>query len=424
MSSQSARRVTIVVRHAQTPPGYHEVVRLLRDHGARNVFAIHPVESVVDSGEPATVTADVAAFIYWFDTHERVARVLPLVRAHVPNCLAVVEEVAIAFDTAAAVPDLPRSVIVADVMTRDPVEVEAGDPLSDVVYIMVRRNLRAIPVIDAERRVVGIITNSDLVARAGLPLRVELLQGLSTADQQEAIDGLATGPQTAGAVMTSAVVTVTPETSVREAARLMVQRRLKRLPVVDEQDHLVGVVSRFDLLRSVSWLPEEPVEPAFPAAATSPDMPVREVMSSTVPVVGPGANLAEVLSAVVSTRLHRVIVVDEDRHVLGIISDADLVERLTPEVRPTALSVLMHHLPGTHASAGFEERVRHTRGHVASELMQLRPLVVHAGDAIGSVIDPILRSGSKAVPVVDEEEKLVGVLDRAHLLWAVLGTGR
>lgn len=426
MPGRMSKKVTIIIRASDRSPKLTEFLRFMQEHGARNCFAIHPEElnrwsGAVDAGfGPGHEQPQLNGVVYWIDTPERVERLLPAIREQIPSGLAAVEDTWIAFDSTTSLPDLPEGVTVGDVMTRDPIAVTASDALVDVVELMVRHNIRAVPVLDSDRRVVGIVTNTDLVTRAGLTFRIELFRGLTSEAQQAAIAALDRA-QTAGDVMTRAVVTVLPERTVRDAALLMIKRRLKRLPVVDWHQRLVGMVSRFDLLRSVTWLPDAPAESERLPPATGPGSRVRDVMSTAIPEVAADAPLADVLSVLVSTRLHRAIVVDADRHVLGVVSDADLVERLVPEIRPGALSVLMRHIPGVRASADFEASVRHTRGQTARDLMQPNPVVVREGDDLRSVVGPILSAAeSKAVPVLDGEDRLVGVIDRAHLLWALL----
>ena len=190
---------------------------------------------------------------------------------------------------------------------------------------MIGRDYRALPVVDEAERVLGIVTNGDLVVRGGLAMRLELLATASREAIQRELAALAESRQTAADVMTREVVTVPADMSVLEAARVMAERRLKRLPVVDATGHLLGIVSRVDFLRTVAQgYPAPEPQPR----QTRPDRRVADVMRTQVPSVSLQASLPEVIDAIVSTRLNRAVVIDEQRRVVGIVTDAELVRRL------------------------------------------------------------------------------------------------
>jgi len=105
----------------------------------------------------------------------------------------------------------------------------------------------AFPVIDENRRVIGVVSEADLLAKQALDGGYDgmpgMITGLLRRREQEKARGV-----TAGDVMTSPAVTVRPEDTVEHAARLMYTRKVKRLPVVDVGGHLVGIISRMDVL--------------------------------------------------------------------------------------------------------------------------------------------------------------------------------
>ena len=129
---------------------------------------------------------------------------------------------------------------VHDVMTRQPATVTADAHLKDAATLLAERSISALPVVDADGRICGIVSEADLIrdsfpldARAHLlpPQRVHTLAVLVSE------------------VMTSPAATVHESTDVAEVAELMTSRSLKSLPVVDDEDHVVGMVSRSDLMR-------------------------------------------------------------------------------------------------------------------------------------------------------------------------------
>ncbi len=419
-----AKKVTIIVGHPAGEPGgtpYLRILERLKAEGAAGATAFKAIAAFgarahVQAARLAEIVPDLPVMIVWIDTPERVARILPRISAMVHEGLIAVEEVDVQLYATTAVPDLPPAVTVGDVMTRQVVTVRPDTPMRELVEDLVNRRFRAVPVVDEEGRVVGIVTNGDLVRRGGLPVRLELLQTFDTPALHAQLARLAEPHREVREVMTSPVVTVRPEIDVRQAAALMIRRRLKRLPVVDEAGRLVGIVSRVDLLRTVAGAPEGPPGPEQYPPHVPGTAPVRTIMSPEVPVVAADAPLSEVVNVVASTRLNRAVVVDEHRHVLGIITDAELIERLTPRARPGVLSALMHRIPFVPGSREAEEVLRHTTGTRARDLMTRDIVVAREDEPVREVLARMLQQGKKIVPVVDERGALVGMVDRADLL--------
>ncbi len=307
---------------------------------------------------------------------------------------------------------LPETVTVAQVMSRDVVSVSPEMPLRKVVELVEGKVYRAVPVVE-DGRPVGMITNLDLVERGGLLVRVELLGSLSDAERTSALNQL--GGKTARDVMTPNPVTVVEGTTITAVADVMAHKRLKRLPVVDATGKLVGIVSRLDLLRTVAeafqTMPEEP----RPAGLRG-DFPLSRVMRKDVPVVYPDTPINEVLQAVVSTRLNRALVVDAERRVVGIVTDEEVLDRVTPAMRTGALKSLMLRLPFAHAGKAELEAEHHSRAKKAADLMLTDVAVARQDQLLRDAIAPMMKAPHKLVAVVDEDGRLVGALDRADIL--------
>ncbi|MFI7355323.1 CBS domain-containing protein [Streptomyces avidinii] len=126
---------------------------------------------------------------------------------------------------------------VADLMTDEVVSVAPGTAFKDVAKLLAQYDISGVPVLDDEDRVVGVVSLTDLLAHT-LPGHHSSEQGITAA-----------GPPTAGDLMSVPAVTVHAEETVADAARLMTRRSIERLPVVDVEDRLVGIVTRRDLLR-------------------------------------------------------------------------------------------------------------------------------------------------------------------------------
>ena len=136
---------------------------------------------------------------------------------------------------------------VADVMNRDVVVVSPRMPLKEVARVLVNRHFSGVPVVDDEGKVLGVVSEGDILAKergpGGATSIFERALELETwANKHEARD--------AGEAMTAPAVTIGPLHSVSEAAALMLDRGVNRLPVVDADEKLVGIVTRADLVRA------------------------------------------------------------------------------------------------------------------------------------------------------------------------------
>jgi CBS domain-containing protein len=130
---------------------------------------------------------------------------------------------------------------VGDVMTRDVVVVRRGTPLKEIARQLTQHRISAMPVLDEEDRLVGLVSEADLLKREWF--------GLADARRRWRPRRRQATGDSAKDLMSVPVITISPETDVSRAARLMDSRGLKRLVVVDAEHRLVGIVSRADLVR-------------------------------------------------------------------------------------------------------------------------------------------------------------------------------
>jgi len=136
---------------------------------------------------------------------------------------------------------------VRDVMTTRVIWVRKDASFREMAAALREHRVSAFPVLDEGGKVVGIVSEADLLTKEALESEPEGMPGMITGilrrREQEKARGV-----TAGDLMTSPPVIVRPEDTVEHAAKLMYTRKVKRLPVVDAIGHLVGVISRADVL--------------------------------------------------------------------------------------------------------------------------------------------------------------------------------
>ncbi|MGW0705897.1 CBS domain-containing protein [Streptomyces sp. NPDC002643] len=171
---------------------------------------------------------------------------------------------------------------VGSVMTSEVVRATYGTPFKEVARLLADHRISGLPVVDEDDKVVGVISETDHGGPPGRakprlgevrqaatpgpldPPRRRRLAGLTRGARRQAAKAHA---RTAGQLMTKPAVTVHADDSIVEAARTMAGRRVERLPVLDEADRLVGIVTRRDLLQ-VFLRPDEEIR----------DMVVQEVL--------------------------------------------------------------------------------------------------------------------------------------------------
>jgi CBS-domain-containing membrane protein len=141
---------------------------------------------------------------------------------------------------------MSATVTVKDVMTTRVIWVKKAASFRELAAALREHRVSAFPVLDAAGKVIGVVSEADLLTKEalygeeGMP---GVIDGILHRKDQEKARGI-----TAGELMTAPPVTARPDDSVENAARLMYSRKVKRLPVVDANGHLAGIVSRSDLL--------------------------------------------------------------------------------------------------------------------------------------------------------------------------------
>ena len=145
---------------------------------------------------------------------------------------------------------------VAEVMERDVVSVHPETGVQELAELMHERHIGGAPVVDGEGRLVGIVTDGDLIADMAdihAPAQIDIFGAivyLGSFHKYEERLRKAVGA-TVGDVMTTKVHTVHPGDGVRKAATLMRDHKINRVPVVDEDGRLVGLVTRTDIVHSL-----------------------------------------------------------------------------------------------------------------------------------------------------------------------------
>jgi CBS domain-containing protein len=136
-----------------------------------------------------------------------------------------------------------KTTTVQEIMTTRVIWIKKDATFREMAIALHEHRVSAFPVVDDDGKVIGVVSEADMLNKEALDDEPGVISGILHHRDQAKARGI-----TAGDLMTTAVVAVRPDDTVEHAAKLMYDRRVKRLPVTDENSGLVGIISRADVL--------------------------------------------------------------------------------------------------------------------------------------------------------------------------------
>jgi CBS domain-containing protein len=421
MMQGKAQRLTIYIGESdrfEGKPLYLALLEFFKAEGALGATVTRAVagfgaHSRIRTASLVELSSDLPIKVEWVDAPEQIARLLPELRRRVNDGLIIVEPVEIVQYGGGREAD-PLTQPVATIMRRGVTSVPVDAPVADVVKLLLERGYRFVPVVEQDNTVAGIISDGDLLELAGLKARLSLQGDLSPQVLRQQFAELAHQSGVARDIMTTPVTTVRSDAPIRKAAQCMLDQHHKRLPVVDEEGRLVGLVTRIDVLRLVEY--NRPASAPIQEAMTGTTL--RELMQTDVPTVTAGAGLEEILEALERSRQRRVVVIDDARRILGIITDGDILERSQHGEHPGVIARLRGAIVGEPAARVILPENSDT----AADLMSMPVTTIKETTPLYEALDLMIWYGFKRLPVVDSEGRLLGLLGRASLLQGLMRT--
>ncbi|AOY79187.1 CBS domain-containing protein [Moorena producens JHB] len=146
---------------------------------------------------------------------------------------------------------------VAEVMTRDPIVVQPQTPIKEVIKIIAEQSISGLPVVNEAGKLVGVISETDLLwQETGVepPVYIMFLDSVIYLENPARYDQelhKALG-QTAGEVMTGHPMSIKPDQPLRKAAKLMQEKSIHHLPVTDEAEQVIGILTSGDIVRAMA----------------------------------------------------------------------------------------------------------------------------------------------------------------------------
>jgi len=425
MFTGRAKQITIFI--GETDQYHHQalymaIIEMLRREGCSGATATRGVagfgaSSLIHTAAILRLSFDQPLVITVVDRPERIDRVLAPLREMAPSALITVQEVEVVQSGAPFKEGLP-DLKVSEVMRREVATVHPDSAITQVVELLLDKDFTAVPVVDDQGKVVGMVSDNDLLTRGGMNVTISLKKATDLDYVRELHESLENANRKVSEVMTREVVTTAPDAILGQAARLMVEKHLKRLPVVDSDGKLVGILGRLDVLNTIAavHLPEwHPEAHADGAQAT-----VADVMTREVPTVHETATVEEIFDLLVSSSHKRVVVVDDKRHVVGIVADSDLISKVSRESWPGIMEILISKVPIGRVSAEARKHIQKLRARSAKELMTRDVVTVREKMPVASALALSAEKRVKRLPVVDAEGELVGIVGRTEMMRALL----
>jgi CBS domain-containing protein/PII-like signaling protein len=405
-------------------PLYMAIIEMLRREGCSGATATRGAagfgaSASIHSAAILQLWMDQPVTITLVDRAERVERVLGPLREMAPNALIIVQDVQVVQSGPVFKEGLP-DVKVGEVMRREVATVHPDSPITQVVELLLNKDFTAVPVVDNEGKVVGMASDNDLLTRGGMSVTISLKRAMDLDYVRELHDSLENPERKVSEVMTRQVLSVGPDVLIGRAARLMVEKHLKRLPVVDADGKLIGILGRLDILNTIAavHLPEwHPAARSVGAQAT-----VGDVMTHDVPTVHDSATVEEIFELLVSSSHKRVVVIDDQRHVVGIVADSDLISRVSRESWPGLMEILVSKVPIERISGTARKHIQRLRARSAKELMTRGVITVREEMPVASALALSAEKRVKRLPVVDAEGELVGIVGRTEMMRALIAT--
>jgi CBS domain-containing protein len=402
---------------------YMAIVEMLRSEGCVGAtvtrgLAGFGASAVIHTSQILVLSMDLPVVISVVDRPERIERVLEPLRTMAPNALITVQEVEVVQSGARfseGLPDVP----VSEVMRREVVTVHSNSPITEVIDLLLDKDFTALPVVDDLGRVVGMVSDNDLLTRGGMNVTISLKRATDPDFVDELHKSLQNPDRKVSEVMTNDVQTIAPDTLLGRAAKLMVAGHLKRLPVVDNEGRLVGILGRLDVLNTIAavhlpeWHPE--------ARLANEQATVGDVMVREVPTVHESATVEEIFDLLLSSSHKRVVVVDDRKRVVGIVADSDLISRVGRETWPGLLEILVSKVPIEKISGVSRAHLQKLRAKTAKDLMTRSVITVRDKMPVASALALSAEKRVKRLPVVDAEGELVGIVGRTEMMRALLG---
>lgn len=352
------------------------------------------------------LSEDLPLLIEVIDSPENILKAIDLINPMVNEGLITLEEVQVIKYTHRYLTPLPADRPVKEVMSTEVITLSPDDTLTTAWKQMQEHLLKGLPVIDKDMKPVGMLTDDDLLTRSGITDNIEAGAGWSEKNILQELTNLDKSGKTVADLMSQPAIIATGREPLGHAASHMAREGLKRLPVVDQEGRIIGVLSRLDILRQVAEYQPLGKQGKTPTGAA---VTLDEIINPDVPIIRLESVLPEIVEALLEYQSRYLIVLDSNDRVVGKISDEEVLKHVQTIDRKKLLNVL--HL----TAAPPYNKIK------AEKLVSADVLTASVNTTLAEAARLMIKGRYKWLVVVNDDIRPVGVVDRQILLGAIIG---
>jgi CBS-domain-containing membrane protein len=263
---------------------------------------------------------------------------------------------------------------IKNLMTEDLITIDKDQNLTDAIKLMRKHKISRLPVLntnqDHKKELVGIISERDIADKIG-----------SSKFEKKPISRAHIS-----SVMVKDVLTVDEDTSLIDVAKLMLSNGIGSLPVMDNEENLVGIVSKADFLEMASGKAFDKI-------------PIKDVMSTNITSIDSSERVVHA----------RRLMIDSKRGRLPVINDGVLVGMITSKDLIRVFIDIKKNIPDNHQKTKLKEVL-------VEDIMSANPLSANENESISKVDNLMIETGFNGLPVIDSGDMVVGIITQTDIL--------
>jgi CBS-domain-containing membrane protein len=349
--------------------------------------------------------------IEWIDHAERIQQLMPLLDIFLTDNLVTIEDIGVYRAVMRSQGIFGGDKTVGDIMQREPHSVQETGRLGEAITMMLAGKQSLLPVLNTERKIIGMITEAGIASRANLHIPLHLFPLLTKEEGRDLVGPIAT--LAVKDIMHREWRTVPMGSFIPQALVIMLEWGYDQIPVLDRSENLAGLISWSDVLTAVIKQ-QEAASVDGAVRDVEPPTPVSLVMQHNVPMVPVTQTLGFALQQLLRSPDRYLVVVDSERKIQGTISDIGVFRALESRERAPLLAAIQNQsttldvdsIPG--ANRGLHIVLEH------------EPPTLAPREGITDAVRRLMELGLERAPVVDEEDKVQGIVGRGGLLRALV----
>ncbi|MDQ7031294.1 MAG: DUF190 domain-containing protein [Desulfonauticus sp.] len=291
--------------------------------------------------------------------------------------------------------------LVKDVMISNPVTISYKSLVSDALSLMSYKKVKFLPVIDIDKKLKGVLTGRDILNLISVAINFNLKnKDISNVIKKEIPQDIRVEE-----VMTKEVVTIGPQSTINECTKILHKNKIKRLPVVDEENKLVGVISKTDILFYFTN-----IKPHTDNISSIKGVYAKD-LACEVPIVELDTSVDKIITTILEHPLQMAVCVDDAQKACGLIFDSDLINYFFSKNKMD--------------SVGLWDRIKEF--FVKEKDISLESLIhkkfyfVEPEDDVHTIIQKMKEYNVKRLPVLTKKRLVLGVVERDALLSYLFG---